>query len=76
MHMLQEVRWTYHMLRVGQNCMYTPYMTVYLVRSLPKILHINRIYIYIYMVLADPTHAVKGPCQKYHIYTVYIHMCK
>ena len=35
---------------VGHNCIYTPYMTVYLVISLPKISYINRIY----MVLAYP----------------------
>jgi len=34
--------------RVGQNRIYTPYMTVYLVISLPKIPYIHRIY----MVLA------------------------
>ena len=32
------------MCRVGQNRIYTPYMTVYLVISLPKILYIHRIY--------------------------------
>jgi len=46
--------------RVGQNRIYTPYMTVYLVISLPKIPYVNRIY----MVLANPSHN--------HIYTVYI----
>ena len=40
------------MCRVGQNRIYTPYMTVYLVTSLPKIPYIHRIY----MVLANPTH--------------------
>jgi hypothetical protein len=48
------------MIRVGQNRIYTPYMTVYLVISLPKIPYIHRIYIYIYiyiyMVLANPTY--------------------
>jgi len=38
--------------RVGQNRVYTPYMTVYLVISLPKIPYINGIY----MVLANPSH--------------------
>ena len=33
-------------IRVGQNRIYTPYMTVYLVISLPKIPYIHRIYIY------------------------------
>ena len=32
--------------RVGQNRIHTPYMTVYLVISLPKIPYIHRIYIY------------------------------
>jgi hypothetical protein len=36
--------------RFGQNRIYTPYMTVYLVISLPKIPCIHRIY----MVLANP----------------------
>jgi len=38
------------MCRVGQNRIYTPYMTAYLVISLPKILYVNCIY----MVLANP----------------------
>ena len=38
------------MCRVGRNRIYTPYMTVYLVISLPKTPHIHRIY----MVLANP----------------------
>ena len=37
-------------IRVGQNRIYTPYMTVYLMKSLQKILYIHRIY----MVLASP----------------------
>jgi len=36
--------------RVGQNRIYTPYMTVYLMISLPNIPYIHRIY----MVLANP----------------------
>jgi len=44
--------------RVGQNRIYTPYMTVYLVLSLPKILYVSRIYI-IYMVLANPSHLTR-----------------
>ena len=35
--------------RVGQNRIYTLYMTVYLVTSLPKIPYIHHIYIYIYI---------------------------
>ena len=38
--------------RVGQNRIYTPYMTVYLVISLSKTLYTHCIY----MVLANPTH--------------------
>ena len=37
--------------RVGQNRIYTPYMTVYLVISLPRLLYIHRIF----MVLANPS---------------------
>ena len=40
--------------RVGQNRIYTPYMNVYLVISLPKIPYIHRIY----MVLANPKYMV------------------
>jgi len=42
------------MRRVGQNRIYTKYMTVYLVISLPKIPYKHRIY----MVVANPTHAL------------------
>jgi len=41
--------------RVGQNRIYTPYMTVYIVISLPKIPYIHRIY----MVLANPRNMVQ-----------------
>jgi hypothetical protein len=37
-----------------QNRIYTMYMTVYLVISLPEILYIHRIYMYRYMGLANP----------------------
>jgi len=40
------------MSRVGQNRMYTPYMTVYMVNSLPKIPYTHRIC----MVMANPTY--------------------
>jgi len=43
-----------HIDRVGQNRIYTPYMTVYLVVSLPELAYIHRIY----MVLANPTYKV------------------
>ena len=42
--------YTLYMTRVGQNRIYTPYTTVYLVISLPKIPYVHRIY----MVLANP----------------------
>jgi hypothetical protein len=46
-----------YMFMVGQYRIYTPYMTVYLVISLPKIPYIHRIY----MVLANPKYvASKG----------------
>jgi hypothetical protein len=38
-----------HMFMVGQNRIFTPYMTVYLVISLPQIPKIHRISIYTYM---------------------------
>ena len=42
----------YHIRRVGQNCKYTTYLTVYLVIFLPKATYTHRIYI----VLANPTY--------------------
>ena len=45
------------MCRVGQNRIYTPYMTVYLVISLPKLPYIHRIY----MVLANPANVAPFP---------------
>ena len=41
--------------RVGQNRIYTPYMTVYLVIYLPGISYMHRIYI----VLANPIQSIK-----------------
>jgi len=46
------------MSRVGQNRIYTPYMTVYFLISLPKILYIHRIY----MVLANPMYVAFTVC--------------
>jgi len=43
----------FYMHRVGQDRIYTPYVTVHLVISLPRISYIRRIY----MVLANPVHA-------------------
>jgi hypothetical protein len=42
----------YRICRVGQNRIYTPYMTVHLVIFLPKLPYIHRIY----MVQANPTY--------------------
>jgi hypothetical protein len=39
------------MIRVGQNRIYTPHMTVYLVKSLPKIPYIR----IMFMILANPS---------------------
>ena len=46
-----------HTIRVGQNRVYTPYMTVYLAISLPKIPYVQRIH----MVLANPNHVGRDP---------------
>jgi len=43
-----------YLCRVGQNRLYTPYMTVYMVISLPKTPYIHRIY----MVLANPIYVL------------------
>jgi len=45
--------------RVGQNRIYTPYMTVYLVVSLPKIPYIHRIH----RVLANPSYYTYCHCK-------------
>jgi len=55
--------------RVGQIRIYTPYMTVYLVISLPKLPYIHRIY----MILANPnyfrqTPETPEPLNKYMFY--------
>jgi len=54
--------------RVGQNRTSTPYMTVYLVISLPKIPYIDTIYDRIFGEFP-----AKSPCKKHCIYTVYIY---
>jgi len=46
--------------RVGQNCIYAPYMAVYLVISLPKVPYVHRIF----MVLANPRHWTAGFCEQ------------
>ena len=40
-----------YMMRVGQNHIITPYMTVYMVNSLPKIPYTHRIYIWFWPTL-------------------------
>ena len=50
----------YHICRVGQNRIYTSYMTVFLVIFLPKIPYTHRTY----MVLANPTHVNNHPCSQ------------
>ena len=46
----------YMICRVGQNRIWTLYMTVYLVKSLQNISYVHRIY----MVLANPMHVHLG----------------
>ena len=50
--------WEHMITGVGQNLVYTPYMTVYLVISLLKIPYVH----HIYMVLADPNHQQNMVC--------------
>jgi hypothetical protein len=52
-----------HIYRIGQNRIYAPYMTVYLVISLPNIPYTHRIY----MVLANPTYIYI-----HSVYTVFL----
>ena len=49
--------------RVCQNCMYTPYMTVYWVISLPKILYIHHLYVWFWPTYRYPisTHSRVQP---------------
>jgi len=49
------------MLRVGQNRIYTPYMTIHLVKSLPIIPYIHRIYIWFWPTL-DMLHVCTSDC--------------
>jgi len=51
LHQALQCACRYTFFRVGQNRIYTPYMTVHLVISLPKIPYVHRIH----MVLANPT---------------------
>jgi hypothetical protein len=69
----QPVR-THNTHRVDQNRIYTPYMTVFLVISLPKIPYVHRIY----MVLANPKHSPKllcnFPVSRSDTYRAYTHV--
>jgi len=47
-----------YMCRVGQNCIYTPYMTVYFVISLPEVPYMYPMY----MVLANPMYVCLCIC--------------
>jgi len=63
--------------KVGQNRIYTPYMTVYTVISLPKIPYIHRMY----MVLANPRDKAKvkhsyGLIKTIHFYIFTVHTQK
>ena len=40
------------MCKVGQNCVYTLYMTVYLASTLPKLPHMHRIYMWLRPILS------------------------
>ena len=63
--------------RVGQNRIYTPYMTVFLVISLPKIPKIPYIH-RIYMVLANPNLVLTAPnplCAGRHSAPVHYPIC-
>jgi hypothetical protein len=55
------------MFRVGQNRIYTPYITVYWMISLPKIPYIYRIY----MVLANPSFVISYPC----VHCIWVYGC-
>ena len=60
----------YSISRIGQNRIYTPYMTVYLMISLPKIPYIHRIY----MVLANPKYFWQGNYPIYsHVRCIYVY---
>ena len=49
--LLAQGRRTLEIRRVGQNRLYTPYMTIFVVISLQKMLYTHRIYIYIYIYI-------------------------
>jgi len=73
---------TMHICRVGQNHIYAPHMTVYLVISLPKTPYMYRMY----RVLANPTYmqykALQAVCVLIcnmqlcsYAYTLYVYIC-
>ena len=55
-------------LRVGQNHIYTPYMTVCMVISLLKIPYVHRIY----MVLANPRYTARRHLTTLHLYVTVV----
>jgi hypothetical protein len=59
----------YRMYRVGQNRIYTPYMTVYLMIFLPNLPYVHCIY----MVLANPTYVWSHHTVPYRKRTVPTH---
>ena len=58
---LARILYTHCMCRVGQNCIYTPYMTVYLVISLPKY-RIYTVYIWFWSTLCMCLHIRESSC--------------
>ena len=59
-----------YIFRFGQDCMYTPNMTVYLVLSLPKLPYIHHLHLYIWFW---PTLYI-SMCTSKITYRVYMHM--
>jgi hypothetical protein len=57
-------KYVLYVCRVGQDRIYTPYMTVFFMISLPKEPYINRIYIYIYIYI----------CVYIYVYIDFIHI--
>jgi len=71
-HKHTQLPWGYRTLRIGQNRIYTPYMTIYLVISLSKIPYVHRIN----MVLANPKHTppISSPhCSPIHLLDLLTH---
>ena len=58
-------------IRVGQNRIYTPYMTVCMVIPLPRIPYIHPVYTYKCIVMANPSYVLLGLPRP--IYIIYIY---